>query len=220
MALRINDTAPDFAANTTEGTINFHDWIGDGWAILFSHPKDFTPVCATELGAVAQLKNEFDARGCKVIGISVDKVENHVKWADDIADIAGTKLNFPIIADDELKIAKLYDMLPADQGNSSEGRTAADNQTVRVVFLVGPDKKIKMNLAYPMSTGRNFHELLRVIDSCQLTALHKVATPANWNRGEDVIIVPAVDNDAAKELFPDGWETVKPYLRKVKDPSS
>jgi len=220
MALRINDTAPNFAANTTEGTINFHDWIGDGWAILFSHPKDFTPVCATELGAVAQLKNEFDARGCKVIGISVDKVENHVKWADDIADIAGTKLNFPIIADDELKIAKLYDMLPADQGNSSEGRTAADNQTVRVVFLVGPDKKIKMNLAYPMSTGRNFHELLRVIDSCQLTALHKVATPANWNRGEDVIIVPAVDNDAAKELFPDGWETVKPYLRKVKDPSS
>ena len=220
MALRINDTAPDFAANTTEGTINFHDWIGDGWAILFSHPKDFTPVCATELGAVAQLKNEFDARGCKVIGISVDKVENHVKWADDIADIAGTKLNFPIIADDELKIAKLYDMLPADQGNSSEGRTAADNQTVRVVFLVGPDKKIKMNLAYPMSTGRNFHELLRVIDSCQLTALHKVATPANWNHGEDVIIVPAVDNDAAKELFPDGWETVKPYLRKVKDPSS
>ena len=220
MALRINDTAPDFAANTTEGTINFHDWIGDGWAILFSHPKDFTPVCATELGAVAQLKNEFDARGCKVIGISVDKVENHVKWADDIADIAGTKLNFPIIADDELKIAKLYDMLPADQGDSSEGRTAADNQTVRVVFLVGPDKKIKMNLAYPMSTGRNFHELLRVIDSCQLTALHKVATPANWNHGEDVIIVPAVDNDAAKELFPDGWETVKPYLRKVKDPSS
>ena len=220
MALRINDTAPDFAANTTEGTINFHDWIGDGWAILFSHPKDFTPVCATELGAVAQLKNEFDARGCKVIGISVDKVENHVKWADDIEDIAGTKLNFPIIADDELKIAKLYDMLPADQGDSSEGRTAADNQTVRVVFLVGPDKKIKMNLAYPMSTGRNFHELLRVIDSCQLTALHKVATPANWNHGEDVIIVPAVDNDAAKELFPDGWETVKPYLRKVKDPSS
>jgi alkyl hydroperoxide reductase subunit AhpC len=220
MALRINDTAPDFAANTTEGTINFHDWVGDGWAMLFSHPKDFTPVCATELSAVAQLKNEFDARGCKVIGISVDKVENHVKWADDIADIAGTKLNFPIIADDELKIAKLYDMLPADQGDSSEGRTAADNQTVRVVFLVSPDKKIKMNLAYPMSTGRNFHELLRVIDSCQLTALHKVATPANWNHGEDVIIVPAVDNDAAKELFPDGWETVKPYLRKVKDPSS
>ena len=220
MALRINDTAPDFAANTTEGTINFHDWVGDGWAMLFSHPKDFTPVCATELGAVAQLKNEFDARGCKVIGISVDKVENHVKWAGDIADIAGTELNFPIIADDELKIAKLYDMLPADQGDSSEGRTAADNQTVRVVFLVGPDKKIKMNLAYPMSTGRNFHELLRVIDSCQLTALHKVATPANWKHGEDVIIVPAVDNETAKELFPDGWDAVKPYLRKVKDPSS
>ena len=220
MALRINDTAPNFAANTTEGTINFHDWIGDGWAILFSHPKDFTPVCATELGAVAQLKNEFDARGCKVIGISVDKVENHVKWADDIADIAGTKLNFPIIADDELKIAKLYDMLPADQGDSCAGRTAADNQTVRVVFLVGPDKKIKMNLAYPMSTGRNFQELLRVIDSCQLTAKHKVATPANWNQGEDVIIVPAVDNDTAKDLFPEGWETIKPYLRKVKDPSN
>ena len=220
MSLRINDTAPDFTASTTEGTVNFHEWMGDGWAMLFSHPKDFTPVCATELGSVAQLKDEFAARDCKVIGISLDKVEDHIKWASDIEDIAGTKLNFPIIADEDLKIAKLYDMLPADQGDTSVGRTAADNQTVRVVFLVGPDKKIKMNLAYPMSTGRNFDELLRVIDSCQLTSRHKVATPANWKQGEDVIIVPAVNNDAARELFPEGWETVKPYLRKVKDPSS
>lgn len=219
MSLRINDTAPDFTANTTEGTINFHDWIGDGWAMIFSHPKDFTPVCATELGSVAQLNSEFTARNCKVIGLSVDQVEDHLKWAEDIEDIAGTKLNFPIIADDNLGIAKLFDMLPADQGDSSVGRTAADNQTVRVVFLVGPDKKIKMNLAYPMSTGRNFYELLRVIDSCQLTANHKVATPANWAKGEDVIIVPAVNNEDAKDLFPDGWETVKPYLRKVPDPS-
>ena len=219
MSLRINDPAPNFTASTTEGTLDFHEWMGDGWAMLFSHPKDFTPVCATELGSVAQLKNEFASRGCKVIGISVDKVEDHQKWASDIEDIAGTKLNFPVIADEELKIAKLYDMLPGDEGDSSVGRTAADNQTVRVVFLVGPDKKIKMNLAYPMSTGRNFEELLRVIDSCQLTSRYKVATPANWKHGEDVIILPAVDNEAAKELFPDGWETVKPYLRKVKDPS-
>ena len=220
MSLRINDTAPDFVASTTEGTINFHEWMGDGWAMLFSHPKDFTPVCATELGSVAQLKDQFAARDCKVIGISLDKVEDHIKWAGDIEDIAGTKLNFPVIADDDLKIAKLYDMLPGDDGDTSVGRTAVDNQTVRVVFLVGPDKKIKMNLAYPMSTGRNFEELLRVVDSCQLTSRHKVATPANWKQGEDVIIVPSVDNDAARELFPDGWETVKPYLRKVKDPSS
>jgi len=220
MSLRINDTAPDFTASTTEGTVNFHEWMGDGWAMLFSHPKDFTPVCATELGSVAQLKNEFAARDCKVIGISLDKVEDHMKWASDIEDIAGTKLNFPVIADEDLKIAKLYDMLPADQGDTSVGRTAVDNQTVRVVFLVGPDKKIKMHLAYPMSTGRNFDELLRVIDSCQLTSRYKVATPANWKQGEDVIIVPAVNNDAARELFPEGWETVKPYLRKVKDPSS
>ena len=220
MSLRINDTAPDFTASTTEGTVNFHDWMGDGWAMLFSHPKDFTPVCATELGSVAQLKNEFASRNCKVIGISLDKIEDHIKWARDIEDIAGTKLDFPVIADEDLKIAKLYDMLPGDEGDSSVGRSAADNQTVRVVFLVGPDKKIKMNLAYPMSTGRNFEELLRVIDSCQLTSRYKVATPANWKQGEDVIIVPAVNNDAAKELFPEGWETVKPYLRKVKDPSS
>ena len=220
IVLRINDTAPDFTADTSSGTVNFHEWIGDGWAILFSHPKDFTPVCATELGHVAKTKGEFDRRDCKVIGLSVDSVEDHQRWASDIEDLAGTPLNFPIIADGGLRIAKLYNMLPAEEGDSSEGRTAADNATVRSVFLIGPDKKIKMSLTYPMSTGRNFDELLRVIDSCQLTAQHKVATPANWNRGEDVIISPAVNNDAAKELFPDGWQTVKPYLRKVKDPSA
>jgi alkyl hydroperoxide reductase subunit AhpC len=219
MALRINDTAPDFTAKTSDGTVNFHEWIGDGWAMLFSHPKDFTPVCATELGHVASVKGEFEKRNCKVIGLSVDKVEDHQRWASDIEDLAGTPLNFPIIADDDLSVAKMYDMLPAAEGESSEGRTAADNATVRSVFLVGPDKKIKMSLTYPMSTGRNFDELLRVIDSCKLTAEHKVATPANWQQGEDVIIVPAVNNEAAKDLFPDGWETVKPYLRKVKDPS-
>ena len=220
MALRINDTAPDFTAKTSEGTVNFHEWIGDGWAMLFSHPKDFTPVCATELGHVASVKGEFEKRGCKVMGLSVDKVEDHRRWASDIEDLSGTALNFPIIADEDLNVAKLYDMLPAEEGDSSEGRTAATNATVRTVFLIGPDKKIKMSLTYPMSTGRNFDELLRVIDSCQLTAKHKVATPANWNQGEDVIIVPAVNNEAARDLFPDGWETVKPYLRKVKDPSA
>ena len=220
MALRINDVAPDFTAPTSEGTVNFHEWIGDGWAMLFSHPKDFTPVCATELGYVAKTSDEFAKRGCKVIGLSVDKVDDHVRWAADIEDIGGAPLNFPVIADESLEVAKLYDMLPADESGSSEGRTAANNQTVRTVFLVGPDKKIKMSLTYPMSTGRNFDELLRVLDSCQLTAEHKVATPANWRKGDDVIIVPAVDNDAAKELFPSGWETVKPYLRKVKDPSA
>ncbi len=220
MSLRINDTAPDFTANTSTGTIKFHDWIGDGWAMLFSHPKDFTPVCATELGYVAKISGEFAKRGCKVIGLSVDRVDDHLKWAADIEELAGTKLNFPIIADEDLGVAKLFDMLPAEEGDSSEGRTAADNQTVRSVFLISPDKKIKMSLTYPMSTGRNFDELLRVLDSCQLTAKHKVATPANWAKGEDVIILPAVNNDAAKELFQDGWETVKPYLRKVKDPSN
>ena len=220
MALRINDTAPDFTAQTSEGTVNFHEWIGDGWAMLFSHPKDFTPVCATELGYVAKTSDEFAKRGCKVIGLSVNKVDDHVRWAADIEDIGGAPLNFPVIADESLEVAKLYDMLPADESGSSEGRTAANNQTVRTVFLVGPDKKIKMSLTYPMSTGRNFDELLRVLDSCRLTAEHKVATPANWRKGDDVIIVPAVDNDAAKELFPGGWETVKPYLRKVKDPSA
>lgn len=220
MSLRINDIAPDFQASTTEGNIQFHDWIGDGWAMLFSHPKDFTPVCATELGYVAKLHDQFQARNCKVIGLSVDQVEDHLKWAQDIEDIGGTKLNFPIIADEDLGVAKMYDMLPAEEGTSSTGRTAADNQTVRSVFLIGPDKKVKMSLTYPMSSGRNFDELLRVLDSCQLTAKHKVATPANWSKGDDVIIVPAVNNDDAKELFPDGWETVKPYLRKVKDPSA
>ena len=219
MALRINDTAPDFTAATSVGTIKFHEWMGDGWAMLFSHPKDFTPVCATELGYVAKLSGEFEKRGCKVIGLSVDRVEDHLKWASDIEDLAGTKINFPLIADEDLSIAKLYDMLPANVGDSSVGRTAADNQTVRVVFLIAPDKTVKMSLAYPMSTGRNFDELLRVLDSVQLTAKYKVATPGNWKQGEDVIILPSVDNDAAKGLFPDGWDTVKPYLRKVKDPS-
>ncbi len=220
MSLRINDTAPDFTAKTSRGTVNFHEWMEGGWAMLFSHPKSFTPVCATELGYVAKMNPEFAKRGCKVIGLSVDKVEDQQRWESDIEELAGTPMNFPVIADEDLQVAKLYDMLPAEEGDSSDGRTAADNQTVRSVFLVGPDKKIKMSLTYPMSTGRNFDELLRVIDSCQLTAEHRVATPANWNSGEDVIIVPAVNNEAAQEMFPDGWETVKPYLRKVKDPSS
>ena len=220
MSLRINDTAPDFTAETSTGTVNFHEWISDGWALLFSHPKDFTPVCATELSYVSKVSGDFAERGCKVIGLSVDKVEDHQRWAQDIEDIGGMKLNFPLIADTDLNVAKLYDMLPAEEEGTSEGRTAATNATVRTVFLIGPDKKIKMSLTYPMSTGRNFDELLRVLDSCQLTANYKVATPANWNKGEDVIIVPAVDNDAAKELFPAGWETVKPYLRKVPDPSN
>jgi alkyl hydroperoxide reductase subunit AhpC len=219
MAVRVNDVAPDFEADTSDGTIKFHDWIGDGWAMLFSHPKDFTPVCATELSYVAKLNPEFQKRGVKVVGLSVDKVDDHKKWAQDIADLAGTPLNFPIIADDKLAVAKLYDMLPAEDGDSSEGRTAADNQTVRTVYLIGPDKKVKMSLTYPMSTGRNFEELLRVIDSVQLAGKYKVATPANWHKGEDVIILPAVSNQEAKELFPAGWETVKPYLRTVKDPS-
>ena len=220
MSLRINDMAPDFTAKTSRGTVNFHEWMEGGWAMLFSHPKSFTPVCATELGYVAKMNPEFAKRGCKVMGLSVDKVEDQQRWESDIEELAGTPMNFPVIADEDLQVAKLYDMLPAEEGDSSDGRTAADNQTVRSVFLVGPDKKIKMSLTYPMSTGRNFDELLRVIDSCQLTAEHKVATPANWNSGEDVIIVPAVNNEAAQELFPDGWETVKPYLRKVKDPRS
>ena len=220
MSLRINDTAPDFTAETSTGTVNFHEWIADGWALLFSHPKDFTPVCATELSYVSKVSGDFAERGCKVIGLSVDKVEDHQRWAQDIEDIGGMKLNFPLIADTDLNVAKLYDMLPAEEEGTSEGRTAATNATVRTVFLIGPDKKIKMSLTYPMSTGRNFDELLRVLDSCQLTANYKVATPANWNKGEDVIIVPAVDNEAAKELFPAGWETVKPYLRKVPDPSN
>ena len=220
MSLRINDLAPDFTAETSAGRIAFHDWIGDGWAMLFSHPKDFTPVCATELSYVATINPEFETRGCKVIGLSVDKVDDHQRWAADIEALAGAKLNFPIIADEDLSVAKLYDMLPADSGESSEGRTAADNQTVRSVFLIGPDKKVKMSLTYPMSSGRNFDELLRVLDSCQLTATHKVGTPANWQKGQDVIILPSVNNEAAEALFPGGWDTVMPYLRKVKDPSA
>ena len=219
MSLRINDEAPNFSAKTTEGSINFHDWIGDGWAMLFSHPKDFTPVCTTELGYMASLKPKFDKRNCKIIGLSVDPVDNHAAWAKDIEDVQGHAVTFPIIGDTELAVAKLYEMLPADEGTSSDGRTAVNNATVRTVFLIGPDKKIKLSLTYPMSTGRNFDEVLRVLDSCQLTAKHQVATPVNWKQGEDVIIVPAVSDEAAKEKYPDGWRAPKPYLRFVPDPS-
>ncbi len=218
MPLRINDEAPNFTTETTEGTINFHDWIGDGWAILFSHPKDFTPVCTTELGYMAGLKSEFDKRDCKIIGLSVDGVGDHEAWSKDIEKTQGHAVNYPLIGDPGLKIAQLYDMLPADAGDTSEGRTAADNATVRSVFLIGPDKKIKLSLTYPMSTGRNFDEVLRVLDSCQLTAKHKVATPVNWKPGEDVIIVPAVSNEEAKEKYPEGWKSPLPYMRIVPQP--
>ena len=218
MAIRLGDTAPDFTAETTEGTISFHDWIGDGWAILFSHPKDFTPVCTTELGYMAGLKSEFDKRNCKIIGLSVDPVGSHEGWAKDIEETQGHAVNYPLIGDPELKVAKLYDMLPAKAGETSEGRTPVDNQTVRTVFLVGPDKKVKLSLTYPMSTGRNFDEVLRVLDSCQLTATHQVATPVNWKQGEDVIIVPAVSDEQAKQKYPEGWKTLKPYLRIVPQP--
>jgi alkyl hydroperoxide reductase subunit AhpC len=216
--LRINDTAPDFTAETTQGTIHFHEWIGDGWAILFSHPKDFTPVCTTELGYMAGLKEEFAKRNCKIIGLSVDPVPNHSKWAADIEETQGHKVTYPMIGDPTLEIAKLYNMLPAKSGTTSEGRTAADNATVRTVFLIGPDKKIKLMLIYPMSTGRNFDEVLRVLDSIQLTAKHKVATPANWKPGDDVIIAPAVSNEEAQQKYPGGWKTLKPYLRVVAQP--
>ncbi len=218
MTLRINDEAPDFTADTSEGTINFHEWIGDGWAMLFSHPKDFTPVCTTELGAVAGLKNEFDQRNCKILGISVDGVSDHKAWSKDIEASQGNALNYPLIGDPELKVVKLYDMLPADAGNTSEGRTPADNATARSVFLIGPDKKIKATLTYPMSTGRNFAEILRLLDSCQLTAKEKVATPANWKQGDDVIILPAVSNEDAKAKYPDGWKQPLPYIRIVPQP--
>ena len=201
MSLRLNDIAPDFQAETTQGTIHFHDWIGNGWAMLFSHPKDFTPVCTTELGYMAKIEPEFAKRNCKIIGLSVDPVENHLKWEKDIEETQGAAVNYPMIGDTDLAIAKLYDMLPA------EGRTAATNQTVRSVFVVGPDKKIKLQLTYPMTTGRNFNEILRVLDSMQLTAAHKVATPVNWKDGEDVIIVPAVSDAEAKEKYPEGWKT-------------
>lgn len=220
MALRINDIAPDFTADTTEGEVSFHEWIGDGWAVLFSHPKNFTPVCTTELGYMAGLKPEFEKRNCKIIGLSVDPVDDHHAWKDDIEETQGHAVTYPLIGDPELKIAKTYEMLPADSGDTSEGRTAATNATVRSVFMIGPDKRIKLMLTYPMSTGRNFDEILRVLDSMQLTAKHQVATPVNWNKGDDVIIVPAVSDEDAKEKFPNGWRTVKPYLRVVPDPSA
>ena len=218
MSLRINSEAPNFTANTTQGTIDFHQWIGDGWAILFSHPKDFTPVCTTELGYMAGLKPEFDKRNTKIIGLSVDPVENHSKWAHDIEEIQGHAVNYPMIGDTELKIATAYDMLPEGAGTTSDGRTAADNATVRSVFVIGPDKKVKAMLTYPMTTGRNFNEVLRLLDSCQLTAKHTVATPVNWQPGQDVIIPPAVSNEAAAAKYPNGWKTLKPYLRVVAQP--
>jgi len=219
MSLRINDEAPNFTAETTEGAIDFHEWIGDGWAMLFSHPKDFTPVCTTELGYMAGLKPEFDKRNCKIIGLSVDPVDNHAAWAKDIEDVHGHAVTYPMIGDTDLAVAKLYEMLPADETGGSEGRTAVNNATVRTVFLIGPDKKIKLSLTYPMSTGRNFDEVLRVLDSCQLTAQHQVATPVNWKKGEDVIIVPSISDEDAKAKYPDGWKAPKPYLRFVPDPS-
>jgi alkyl hydroperoxide reductase subunit AhpC len=218
MGLSIGDTAPDFEAQTTEGPIRFHDWIGDKWAVLFSHPKDFTPVCTTELGYMAKIKPEFDKRGVKIIGLSVDPVDNHARWAADIAETQGTAPNYPMIGDTDLKVAKLYGMLPADTAGGSDGRTAANNQTVRTVFVIGPDKKIKLMLIYPMTTGRNFDEVLRVIDSLQLTASHRVATPANWKRGEDVIIAGSVSDDEAKTVYPNGWKAPKPYIRIVPQP--
>lgn len=218
MSLRINSEAPNFTTLTTQGEITFHDWIGDGWAILFSHPKDFTPVCTTELGYMAGLVPEFTKRNCKVIGLSVDPVSSHAEWAKDIEETQGHAVTYPMIGDPELKVAKLYDMLEAEDGASSDGRTAATNATVRTVFIVGPDKKIKLMLVYPMTTGRNFDEVLRVLDSMQLTAKHKVATPVNWKDGDDVIIVPSVSNDEAKEKYPQGWQSPKPYLRIVSQP--
>jgi thioredoxin-dependent peroxiredoxin len=218
MALRIGDRAPDFEADTTKGRIKFHDYIGDGWAVLFSHPKNFTPVCTTELGAVARLEPEFTKRNTKVIGLSVDPVSDHERWMADIRDVTGGDVRYPLIGDSDLAVAKLYEMLPADAGETSQGRTAATNQTVRTVYIIGPDKLIKATLAYPMSSGRNFDEVLRLLDSIQLTAKYKVATPANWKNGEDVIIVPAVSDEEAKTRFPNGWTTVKPYLRVVPQP--
>jgi len=218
MSLRINDEAPDFTAQTTHGKIHFHEWLGDCWGILFSHPKDFTPVCTTELGYMAGLEPEFTKRNCKIIGLSVDPVKNHAEWSRDIEETQGHAVNYPMIGDSELAVAKLFNMLPAEEKGTSEGRTAATNATVRSVFIIGPDKKIKLMLTYPMTTGRNFDEILRVIDSMQLTEKHKVATPVNWKNGEDVIIVPTVSNEEAERIFPDGWKTVTPYLRTVKQP--
>jgi thioredoxin-dependent peroxiredoxin len=216
--LPIGADAPDFEAHTTQGTMRFHEWLGNSWGVIFSHPKDFTPVCTTELGYMAKIKHEFDKRGVKVIGLSVDPVDRHEGWAKDIAETQGTPLNFPMIGDTDLKVAKLYGMLPAEAGETCEGRTAADNATVRNVYVIGPDKKIKLVLSYPMSTGRNFDEVLRVIDSMQLTAKHKVATPVNWKDGQDVIILPAVSDDEAKQKYPQGWKAPRPYLRIVPQP--
>jgi alkyl hydroperoxide reductase subunit AhpC len=218
MALRINSEAPDFTAETTQGRIRFHEWIGDGWAILFSHPKDFTPVCTTELGYMAGLKSEFDRRNCKILGLSVDGVSDHERWARDIEETQGHRVTYPLVGDPTLAIAKAYDMLPAEAGTAAGGRTAADNATVRSVFVIGPDKRVKAMLTYPMSTGRNFDEVLRVLDSCQLTAKHKVATPVNWRQGEDVIIVPAVSDEEAKKTYPAGWRAPRPYIRIVPQP--
>ena len=218
MSLRINDLAPNFTAKTTLGTIDFHQWIGDSWAILFSHPKDFTPVCTTELGYMAGLEKEFAQRNCKVIGLSIDPVDNHEQWAKDIEETQGHAVKFPIIGDTDLAVAKLYNMLPADESGTSAGRTAVTNATVRSVFIIGPDKRIKLMMTYPMTTGRNFNEILRVLDSMQLTAQYKVATPVNWKKGEDVIIVPSVSSEEAEKLFPQGFKTIKPYLRTTKQP--
>jgi len=218
MALAIGDTAPDFEADTTEGKIRFHDWLGNSWGVLFSHPKDFTPVCTTELGTMAKLKPEFDKRNTKIIGLSVDPVDNHQKWAQDIKDVVGFAPNYPLIGDPELRISKVYGMLPSAIGGTSEGRTPADNQTVRNVFIIGPDNKIKLILVYPMSTGRNFDEVLRVLDSLQLTAKRRVATPANWKQGEDVILTSAISNEEAKQLYPQGFKAPKPYIRIVPQP--
>ncbi|GGX81005.1 peroxidase [Litchfieldella qijiaojingensis] len=219
MSLRIGDTVPDFTAQTTEGTLNFHEWIGDSWCILFSHPKDFTPVCTTELGYMAKLKPEFDKRNTKIIGLSVDPVDNHTAWSKDIEETQGTAPNYPMIGDETLEVAKLYDMLPADLEGTAEGRTPADNATVRSVFVIGPDKKIKAMLVYPMTTGRDFNEVLRLLDSVQLTAKHTLATPVNWKPGEDVIIPPSVSDEEARQKYPEGFTTLKPYLRTVKQPS-
>tara|TARA_B100001057_G_scaffold167063_2_gene167778 strand:- start:5728 stop:6387 length:660 start_codon:yes stop_codon:yes gene_type:complete len=218
MALKLNDEAPNFTANSTHGDIDFHEWIGESWAVLFSHPKDFTPVCTTELGQVARMEKEFLKRGCKLIGLSVDSVQSHIEWEKDIEETQGFSVNFPMIGDTDLAVSKLYNMLPSDESGTSEDRTAINNSTVRSVFIVGPDKKIKLILTYPMTTGRNFDEILRVLDSMQLTSTHKVATPANWKNGNDVIIVPSVSDEEAKERFPEGWKTLKPYLRIVKQP--
>jgi alkyl hydroperoxide reductase subunit AhpC len=218
MSLRINSEAPNFVAETTEGTINFHEWISGGWAILFSHPKNFTPVCTTELGYMAGLKSEFDKRNCKIIGLSVDPVGHHSRWSQDIEETQGHAVNYPLIGDPELKVAKLYDMLPAEAGDTSDGRTAADNATVRAVFFISPDKKIKAMLIYPMTSGRNFDEVLRLLDSLQLTARQPVATPVNWRQGDDVIIVPSVSDEQARQKFPGGWKALKPYLRIVPQP--